>query len=182
MRKIFIDCGYYRGRAITQFKETPDYDDSFEIFAFDPNRFSDEKLAKIKESGVSFINKAVWTFDGEIKFYASGKQYGQANSIFPNPSKPRREKTRTVKCIDFGKWVIENFSKDDHIIIKMDIEGAEYDILQSMLKDGSLHYADIMYIEYHYHRIDGITGVEFSALRNKLEAETEVNFRKAIEW
>jgi FkbM family methyltransferase len=183
MRKIFIDCGYYRGKAITLFKKKEEYDESFEIFAFDPNRFSEERLQAIESSGVNFINKAVWTHDGKITFYASGRRHGQANSIFKNPKKPRRERHRTVECIDFGKWIKDNFSPDDHIIVKMDIEGAEYEILQKMLEDGSIHYVNQMYVEYHYaRREDEVSKDDFLTLRKKLRSETKVEFKKAIEW
>jgi FkbM family methyltransferase len=182
MRKIFIDCGYYRGKAIQIFKKKPEYDESFEFFAFDPNRFKEERLEEIKSQGIKFINKAVWIYDGEIKFYASGRRHGQANSIYPNPNKPRRERIRKVGCVDFGKWILDNFSKDDHIVLKMDIEGAEYEVLQKMLKDGSIHYINSMYLECHYNRNDGVAGKEFSELRERLKSETEVDIRKAIEW
>ena len=143
----------------------------------------EDKLEEIKSSGINFTNKAVWTHDGEITFYASGRRHGQANSIFKNPSKPRREKNRTVECIDFSKWIKDNFSPDDHIIIKMDIEGAEFEILTKMLEDKTIHYADIMFVEYHYARREGeVTKSEFLSLREKLKNETNVDFRSAIEW
>ena len=155
MRKVFIDCGFYRGKAISIFKKMPECDDSFEFFAFDPNRFSDERLEEIQESGINFINKAVWIHDGEITFYASGRRFGQANSVFPNPIKPRREEQRIVGCIDFGKWIKDNFSKDDYIVLKMNIEGAEYDVLDSMLKVGSIEYVNLLVVSFHDHKLTG---------------------------
>jgi len=182
MRKIFIDCGYYRGKGIRLFKKRPEYDDSFEFFAFDPNKMPDNHDEEMKKKNITFFNKALWTFDGEISFYASGRVYGQANSVFPNPSKPRREKKRTIECIDFDKWIKDNFSPDDYIVVKMDIEGAEYDILYHMLNEGSIHYVDLMFVEYHYERRPGTGREDFSKLRKRLKSETNVKFTKAIEW
>ena len=75
-----------------------------------------------------------------------------------------------VPCIDFSKWVLENFSQEDKVILKLDIEGAEYDFLlgkdlsrigalgleihgpygeekKQELKDYLLKYFDIYHIE-----------------------------------
>jgi FkbM family methyltransferase len=182
MRKIFIDCGFYLGRAVNLFKKMPEYDPTFEIIAFDANKISDEILQNIENKGITFINKAVWTHDGEISFYASGRRFGQANSVYPNPLKPRREKKRTVECIDFSKWIKDNFSLDDYIILKMDIEGAEYPILKKMVEEGSIHYINMMFVEYHYERVEGVGREDFSKLKKEINEKTKIDIRSAIEW
>ena len=50
-----------------------------------------------------------------------------------------------------------------------------------MLEDGSIHYINVMFAEYHYDRADA-TREEFSDLRERLKNETNINLRKAIEW
>ena len=54
-----------------------------------------------------------------------------------------------VKCINFSKWLKENFSEDDYIIVSFDIEGAEYEILESMKADDTLKYMNKFYVEFH---------------------------------
>lgn len=49
MRKIFIDCGFYCGGALKLFKKTPEYDESFELFAFDANKLSEKKAEHYKQ-------------------------------------------------------------------------------------------------------------------------------------
>ena len=39
--------------------------------------------------------------------------------------------TIKVESIDLSQWIINNFSKNDHIVLKMDIEGSEYEILKA---------------------------------------------------
>ena len=58
-------------------------------------------------------------------------------------------KTIKVKAIDFGQWLKNNYRKEDVVFVKMDIEGAEYPVLEKMLKDGSMTYVDRLYIEFH---------------------------------
>tara|TARA_Y200000002_G_scaffold310978_1_gene267891 strand:+ start:913 stop:1614 length:702 start_codon:yes stop_codon:yes gene_type:complete len=54
-----------------------------------------------------------------------------------------------IESIDLSKWIIDNFDKNDLIVLKMDIEGAEYKILPKMFKDGSANYINYAFIEWH---------------------------------
>jgi len=54
-----------------------------------------------------------------------------------------------VESIDLSKWIIDNFKKDDFIVLKMDIEGAEYKIVPKMFEDGSVNYINYAFIEWH---------------------------------
>jgi FkbM family methyltransferase len=54
-----------------------------------------------------------------------------------------------VECIDFSQWIKNNFSKEDYIFVKMDIEGSEYKILPKMIDDGSINYINDLAIEWH---------------------------------
>ena len=44
---------------------------------------------------------------------------------------------------------MENFNKEDHIVLKLDIEGAEYELVEKMEKDGSLEYITEIHGEIH---------------------------------
>ena len=59
------------------------------------------------------------------------------------------EEAILVECIDFSQWVKESFSKNDYIIMKMDIEGFEYKVLPKMIKDNTIQYVDELIIEWH---------------------------------
>jgi len=56
--------------------------------------------------------------------------------------------------VDFGQWLKKNFSKDDFVFVKFDIEGAEYDVLDKMLKDGTIEMIDRLYVEFHNVKVD----------------------------
>ncbi len=60
------------------------------------------------------------------------------------------EEPVSVECIDFSKWIIDNFSEDDFIFLKMDIEGSEYKILPKMIEDNSIKYINKLAIEWHH--------------------------------
>lgn len=47
---------------------------------------------------------------------------------------------------------LNNFNKQDFIVVKMDIEGAEYAVLRKMINDRSLEYINDLYVEFHSHK------------------------------
>jgi hypothetical protein len=53
----------------------------------------------------------------------------------------------TVESIDFSQWLKRTVAPDDYVILSMDIEGAEYDVLDKMLQDGAFKHVDRLYVE-----------------------------------
>jgi len=45
--------------------------------------------------------------------------------------------------------VKDNFRKVDEVILKIDIEGSEYDVFTKMLRDGTFELVDKLYGEFH---------------------------------
>ena len=48
----------------------------------------------------------------------------------------------TIPVVDLSSWIQTYTSKDDYVILKLDVEGAEYDILKKMLVDGTFEWID----------------------------------------
>ena len=100
-----------------------------------------EKAAKDYQAKI--IRKAVWVCDSEILFYgdldAGSTAIGERMFTNGDPvSKTRQDTAYMVECIDLSKWIRKTFDKEDHIELKMDIEGAEYEVIKRMHKDGTL--------------------------------------------
>ena len=60
------------------------------------------------------------------------------------------KETSEIEAFDFSKWTLDNFDRSDYIVLKMDIEGSEYRVLQKMIEDASIDYIDHLYIEWHH--------------------------------
>ena len=54
-----------------------------------------------------------------------------------------------VNCIDFSKWILDNLVSTDRIILKLDIEGAEYEIIDS-LPERYFDKIENIIMEYHF--------------------------------
>ena len=47
-----------------------------------------------------------------------------------------------MPTIDLSDWIKKHTTKDDYVIFKLDVEGAEFGILDKMLKDKTFAWID----------------------------------------
>ena len=46
--------------------------------------------------------------------------------------------------------MLETFTPEDYLILKLDIEGAEYDVLERLTDANLLGWLNELYVEYHW--------------------------------
>ena len=150
MRKVFLDCGAHKATSIKKFREEYPNSGDYEIISFECN----PKFKSILENtdGITFHNKAVWIKDGIEKFYIG---HGASSSLIHGKTRGNLDFNNPIEvdCVDLSKWITENFDKDDYIILKMDVEGAEYKVLEKMIDEGTINYVDKLYVEFHGMRV-----------------------------
>jgi FkbM family methyltransferase len=56
---------------------------------------------------------------------------------------------KQVKCFDFSEFVKNNFTREDFIVIKFDIEGAEFPVIEKMISENTIDLVDVLYVEWH---------------------------------
>ena len=151
---VFIDLGAFRGLYIRRFRKSSMYRTGCKIYAFECNPYLQSHNYG---SDVTKIKKAAWIYDGELDFYISKKHPSvvQGSSVYKakRTGNLDKEHPRKTSCLNFSKWIENNFKKEDNIIIKMNIEGAEYDILEKMIEDGTIDYINTLFCQFHWQRI-----------------------------
>ena len=45
-----------------------------------------------------------------------------------------------VPTVDLVTWMVSSFSKKDYVVVKMDVEGAEFPILKNLMAKGKLQF------------------------------------------
>lgn len=157
---VFIDLGCYNGDSVEEFKNWrklafPDKSD-WVIHAFDANKKFLKDWKRLKTTNTHFHHKAAWTEDGVIEFAVdqSDTPLGSTlmegkKAIWDNSPKDK------VPCFDFSKW-IEQF-KGDYVVVKMDIEGAEFPILRKMIEDETILIPDNLMVEFHPNKVTEYT-------------------------
>jgi FkbM family methyltransferase len=152
MRKIFLDCGTHMGEGLNNFIKLYSMDENWKIYSFEPNTFlwkehSDQNIY----DNIHYINKAIYINNDPITFNIAYPNT-DASSIYKKHIGDSYHGSIEVECLDLSKFILDNFSKEDFIVIKMDIEGAEYAVLRKMIKDKSMNYINDLYVEFHSHK------------------------------
>lgn len=165
MKKIFIDVGYYVGKALDYY--APLMDETWEVYVFEPNLELDvEESLKRFPFKAKWIKAVAWTEDGEVEFRLGGRN--DASHI--DTIRDSTDRKITVPSIDFSKFVKE-LPEDATIVCSFDGEGAEYPVLRKMLEEGTAQRISLLDIEFHHRLLIGEDEATSSTLRRALEGE-----------
>jgi len=162
-RTVFIDCGANVGRVLEQqVQRFP----AREYFALEANPALIPHIQDVREqhptNSITIMHCAAWISDGTIPFYLSGLNSqgravhdGSTAVLGKSPRHPLSgaidyEHPIEVPSLDFSAWIRRTFEPSDIIHMKMDIEGAEYVVLEKMLQDCTIDYIDQAMVEFHY--------------------------------
>ena len=154
MRRIFLDVGADIGESVKFFRSNHPEANQFEIFSFEPHPVNIEKLRQIE--GITLIEKAVWINDQGITMYF-GKP--KSSTVYSDKRTGRVDANdkHLVPTIDLVKFIKENFQKTDEIWMKMNIEGAEYQLIPYLYQSDILSWINRVYIKWHIGKIPSIT-------------------------
>ena len=161
VKKVFIDGGCFTGDSILAFINNTELgadkfkqrDDSseYEIYGFDGKEYKEDwDKIRSKFPNVKMFNQVLWTENTTLDF--AEKRYSLSNSIVDIPLRLRDGGWRKVfqkEAIDICDFLDKKYSKDDYIVLKLDIEGAEYPIIDKMFDTGHIHWIDELYVEFH---------------------------------
>merc|ERR1712087_560639 len=92
---------------------------------------------------------AIWINSTEKLVFFMNENH-EASSTFHKDSV--NSKRIEVECIDICQWMIYDmeFSENDYVIIKLDVEGAEYPIINHIYQNNEcLSLIDEMFVEWH---------------------------------
>lgn len=159
MKHIFIDLGAYDGDSIHYFlnkaENLPVPASKFKIYAFEPNpKFFLElnKLMDITPQIMRISNQAAWIEDGSKEFAVDQADDPMGSTLMRGKAEIwAKSKVQTMQTFDFTEWV-QQFA-DDYVIVKCDIEGAEFPIFNKMLKDGTIGMINQLWCEFHPNKV-----------------------------
>jgi hypothetical protein len=59
---------------------------------------------------------------------------------------------RRVPAFDLAEWMRRTFSEQDYVVMKMDVEGTEFELIPRMIDTGAICLVDELFLECHYNR------------------------------
>ena len=151
-RKVFIDMGSRMADSVTAFLEKFPNANEFELHCFEANSdFNDYYVAGGANGAwidkfhtkVSHYNMAVSTVNSTM--FLSEETVG--SSIVVNGEKHGKQKA--VRTINWNEFLLAHFDPGDFIILKMDIEKAEFAVLHLLLKSFAFLHIDHLLLECH---------------------------------
>ena len=148
-RPVILDCGSNIGMSVLYFKFIHP---GARITAFepDPAAFSclQKNIANNRLENVQAFQKAVARNAGPIEFFDDPALPGSPiMSIRADRGGPRR---RVFDGVTLSTYVAEDID-----MLKLDVEGAEIDVLENLAETGALQRIRRMAIEYHHHMSPG---------------------------
>lgn len=169
MLNLFLDCGTNLGQGLLQFDKMYNMfnNDEWIIYTFEPNPHIHLDTMFNNISNLTKINKAVWVEDTQLEFSCKGKkdemermkyneerfqgggsQIATTNHQISEPSHVEMRNV-TVDAFNFSQFLTDNHDKYKNIVVKFDIEGAEFKIIDKLVEDNTLQYIDYLFMEPH---------------------------------
>lgn len=175
---VFIDCGANVGQ-----ETVPVGNSGATVYAFEPEPIAFEILEeKVKGMpNVHIYKKAVYSKSGKMKLFrdkeidADPVLYSEGSSLFSAKNNVNSDNYVEVDVIR-----LVDFIKDKKIkkikVLKIDIEGAEYDLLNDLIDNGIHLITDIILLEFHAHKIKNMK-IKDDKLRDRMREEKIKNVR-----
>lgn len=124
------------------------------VYAFEPDPEAFKELEKIKSPRLSVRNVAVWTNEGKTKLFRHRdwklSKSHTSSSLISDKSNVDDENSVVVNTIDISDLVI---GLKGTKLMKMDVEGAEYKILNYWLRNSLINQFSSIYCEFHGRKI-----------------------------
>lgn len=143
---VMIDGGACVGRVLQSFVTT------HQIYAFEPNHINFKKLFEDfhQHKHVHLMRAALGKQHGKraLLYCPTSKVESQGNSLIPTKTDVAGAESYSVGIVS-----LSTFMKNKGIVqvdvLKLDIEGGEYDVLEDLLDNQVINQIGTIYVEFH---------------------------------
>lgn len=148
---IFIDCGGYDGCSAVKFILNNPH---FDAITFEPNPvmwpYYDQVPTTLIKKGIASKSGTrefiIDELDGDGSSFVEGKKIDYSGRISND-----QFKKNIIEVVGIDD-LLKACSHYDQIILKLDVEGAEYEVLDQLLESGLIKKIDYLYVEWHWHK------------------------------
>lgn len=176
--KVLVDCGANIGRGLKVLLERFNCK---QVYAFEPNPALIpilDTISPLDGTSVETICKAVWCRDEVRPFYLGHHESSTLLDGKVVPSIYNRqidyEAPIFVDCVDFSRWLGSLNLGPKSAIVKMDIEGAEYPVLEHLISQGTIGLISKLLVEWHYDRFPDFPDERHQRLVSTLSQHVQI--------
>ena len=170
---VIVDCGANLGEYTRRMAAT-----GAEVYAFEPDPWTFERLERNTKRypNVTRIQAAVGAEAGSFELYRSPdfenkpRRASISSSIVPNMrGVDENAESTTVEVICFPDWLEDKLKEGKRVkLVKIDIEGAEIDLMNAVMDRGLPHQVGLFLIETHEKQLKSEAD-RFAAMRARAE-------------
>src|SRR5262245_51120210 len=171
-RPLIFDCGSNIGMSVLFFKKLYP---AARITAFEPDPRTLSALNEnIRDNGLTDVaahQVALGSRDGIVDFYRDENENSSSPLMSVNRERlagSRWQPVLRARHIQVQARRLSTFIESDIDLLKIDVEGAELEIMQDLVAAGKLRRARRIHLEYHHHI--GAAPDNFSAILRLLES------------
>jgi len=168
--KLLYDLGAHWGESIEFFRKKVNNPKEWDVISVEASPLNYEKLMENASYEANYFNEItifnafVYYKEEEIEFYeytddihSAGSTFSKKKVEFNSKKKPEYKNLShniiRPEIFNIVESYQENFDKYDEIMIKMDIEGAEYEVLPHLIEVLDSTKTKNFYAEFHSQKI-----------------------------
>ncbi|KAJ8533115.1 hypothetical protein K7X08_016004 [Anisodus acutangulus] len=160
-RYVYVDVGSrsYGSSIVSWFKKQyPKQNKTFEIYAVEADKTFHGQYKEKK--GVTLLPYAAWVRNETLSFEINqdpghkdvlkGRGMGRIQPV--ESSGEAASEVDVIQGFDFAEWLKSAVSEKDYVVMKMDVEGTEFDLIPRLIETGAICLIDEVFLECHYNR------------------------------
>lgn len=138
-RRIVVDVGCKSHEAERSIEPLIERFKPNVIYGFDPHPQTQPGTYTEGDTLVVITREAAWAYDGMVGYVVDG-------------ASSRLDGERGVRCFDFAAWLGGLLAEepDAEVILKLDCEGAEFELLARLRERGLLEGLARVLVEWHF--------------------------------
>ena len=157
--------------------------------------FSNESLEVLHEAAMDYDGNTVYyepklnmEFKNDTARYIRKKLHLLFRRNFKGGSTLMKDKKNIshiglpVRAIDFSNWLKKHVNKNDHIFLKVDIEGAEYQLLEHLISTGNLSLIHSIAVEWHSNKFGLENEAQYLSRKNIIKLKIWESGIRYFEW
>ncbi|KAL8526564.1 hypothetical protein ACS0TY_015670 [Phlomoides rotata] len=160
---VYVDVGArsYGSSIVSWFKKQyPKQNKTFEIYAIEADKafHGDYKSKK----GVTLLPYAAWVRNESLYFEINedpghkevekGRGMGRIQPVQTSGGSTSSDNIDQIQGFDFADWLKNAVSERDYVVMKMDVEGTEFELIPRLIETGAICLIDELFLECHYNR------------------------------
>lgn len=146
--KIFLDVGAYKGETLgVAMEEKYAFD---KLYCFEPVPEKCVLLRKVADDRVEVFEYGLWNKTRVRKLYNPSRR---GASLFKDKNPNLKDDSLDIKLVRASEWFNKNLNANDDVYLKLNCEGAEWTILDNLIKSGEYKKIKVLMVDFDIRKI-----------------------------